>query len=290
MESEKSTRKAAGLPTAPGRRKLVLELLRKMPMPVDRAMIGKDVADHLRLTEAQRAITAPGVDYSYVDWMSGWACNDLKHIGVCEQPARGLYQLTELGQTISSDEVERLHRERIKISRSTKQGKSGDDPGPERDWVQPLLERLKTMSPTAFEHLAKVLLTSAGFDDVQVTGGSGDGGIDGIGMYRPSGFITFHTAFQCKRYQGTVGASAVRDFRGSFIGRSDRGIFITTGSFTRDARDEAARPGANPVDLIDGEALCDLLKEHKLGVKVTLRTVEDVVIDEGYFGQFEDSP
>ena len=101
------------------------------------------------------------------------------------------------------------------------------------------------------------------------------------------GLISFHTAFQCKRYQGSVGSGAVRDFRGSFVGRSERGIILTTGTFTAAALEEAARPGANPVDLIDGEALCDLLKEFKLGVRVTLRTVEDITIDADYFERLQ---
>ncbi|MXY84937.1 MAG: restriction endonuclease [Chloroflexi bacterium] len=221
----------------------------------------------------------------------------MKWIGVCEQPGKALYQLTELGRTISDEEVAQRHRERGRRYRKRQQERStsgidtrdateGDDDDV-RHWEAELLDRLINASPTAFEHLAGALLRAAGFDDVEVTGRGGDGGIDGIGTYRPSGLISFHTAFQCKRYKGSVGSSTVRDFRGSFIGRSDRGIIITTGSFTRDARDEAARPGANPVDLIDGEALCELLKEHSLGVRTTQRTVEDVTIDESYFKQFE---
>ncbi len=286
METTESARAKAGLPGAAELRATVLDVARRMPQPVARRDAVEAVAEYLGLSAEQRAVPGPGNARFYYQFAIGWTLNDLKWVDAFDQPRRGLYRLTDEGRTMTLETVEERHAAR----RGPKDGLPSGPDSPPEPWSIQLLERLKSMSPTAFEHLAKVLLTSAGFDDVQVTGGSGDGGIDGIGMYRPSGFITFHTAFQCKRYQGSVGASAVRDFRGSFIGRSDRGIFITTGSFTRDARDEAARPGANPVDLIDGEALCDLLKEHKLGVKVTLRTVEDVVIDEGYFGQFEDAP
>ncbi len=298
-----SLREQAGVPTFPGLRKVVLETMRTIPMPVHRTEIGDAVADRLGLTPAERAVMEPGdgATRSYVNWVSEFACNDLKHVGVCEQPSRGLYQLTDLGQTISSDEVEKLHRRRVReynekrkkadaISADESDSSHAEvDEHLEDNWVQQLLDRLMNVTPKAFEHLAGALLRAAGFDDVRVTGGSGDGGIDGIGVYRPSGLISFHTAFQCKRYQGSVGASTVRDFRGSFIGQADRGIIITTGTFTKSAREEAGKAGAPPVDLVDGEALSDLLKQHRLGVRVIERTVEDVFIDDAYFDQFEDS-
>ncbi len=295
-----SRREQAGLPTRSEMLPLVLELLRSMPMPVHRLEIGEAVVERLELTPEQVAVTEPGSrGRSFVSWQSEYACNDLKWIGVCEQPGKALYQLTELGRTISDEEVAQRHRERGRRYRKRQQERKdlgaavSDNGGVDDDDVQPwedeLLDRLMSASPKAFEHLAGALLRAAGFDDVEVTGRGGDGGIDGIGTYRPSGLISFHTAFQCKRYKGSVGSSTVRDFRGSFIGRSDRGIIITTGSFTRDARDEAARPGANPVDLVDGEALCQLLKEHSLGVRTMQRVVEDITIDDSYFDQFEDS-
>ncbi|HTW42214.1 MAG TPA: restriction endonuclease [Solirubrobacteraceae bacterium] len=93
--------------------------------------------------------------------------------------------------------------------------------------------------------------------------------------------MSFPVFFQCKRYKGSVGASAVRDFRGAMSGRGDKGLLITTGSFTADAKQEATRDGAPPVDLIDGERLCDLLKEQRMGVNV--RLVEDVEVSPDFF-------
>jgi len=93
--------------------------------------------------------------------------------------------------------------------------------------------------------------------------------------------VSFPVFFQCKRYKGSVGASAVRDFRGAMSGRGDKGLLITTGSFTADAKQEATRDGAPPVDLIDGERLCDLLKEQRMGVNV--RLVEDVEVSPDFF-------
>lgn len=115
-----------------------------------------------------------------------------------------------------------------------------------------------------------------------MTGRTGDGGIDGLGVYRMS-LVSFPVFFQCKRYKGSVGSAAVRDFRGAMAGRGDKGLLITTGTFTSEARAEATRDGAPPIDLIDGNRLCDLLKEYDLGVKTTVRQVEDITVDTEFF-------
>ena len=138
------------------------------------------------------------------------------------------------------------------------------------------------MNPTAFERLAMRLLREAGFQRVEVVGRSGDAGLDGIGLYKMS-LVSFPIYFQCKRYAGGVGASIVRDFRGAMAGRGDKGLIITTGTFTLPARAEATKAGAPPVDLIDGDALCDLIVEYRVGVKVTERTVRNVTVDETFF-------
>ena len=171
-------------------------------------------------------------------------------------------------------------------SPSAKAPPSRADSVPEDEWKEELRERLMDLTPSGFEHFAAALLRADGFTKVEVTGGTGDGGIDGIAMQSRIDPVT--VAFQCKRYQGSVGAPEVRDFRGSFIGRCERGLIITTGIFTRSAKEEATRTGAHPVRLIDGDTLCDLLKEHDLGVYTEM--VPRVTIDDAYFDQFEDSP
>ena len=97
-----------------------------------------------------------------------------------------------------------------------------------------------SITPDAFERLARRLLREAEFDSVNVTGRSGDGGIDGLGVYH-LGLVSFPVIFQCKRYRGSVSPSAVRDFRGAMAGRGDKGLLITTGTFTADAKKEATR-------------------------------------------------
>jgi restriction system protein len=143
-----------------------------------------------------------------------------------------------------------------------------------------LLAVLRGIAPDAFERLARRLLREAGFLKVEVTGRSGDGGIDGIGVLRVN-LLSFQVLFQCKRYQGSVGASAIRDFRGAMVGRSDKGLIITTGTFTPEAKREATRDGAPSIDLIDGDQLCNLLKQLKLGVRTEM--VEKMTVEPGWF-------
>jgi len=145
------------------------------------------------------------------------------------------------------------------------------------DWKQQLLNALLEVPADAFERLAQRLLREARFASVDVTGRIGDGGIDGTGTLVVENLLSFPIFFQCKRYRGSVAPSVVRDFRGAMAGRGDKGLLITTGTFTREGEREAARPGAPPIDLIDGEKLCDLLKTHCLGMRS--RAIEEVTVD-----------
>ncbi len=295
----------AGLPKWDDLMWETLQALRDMPMPVTINAASDAVSDRLNLTDDQRSIPSHDQRWSYVRFQVGFVMSDLKGIGALDQPKRRLYNLTADGADLSKEDMVHRHARRNQEIREKRRARKATVDAPvdpdeadgtaeanqpdehELSWRQELLEALKNISPAAFEQLAAALLEAADFDEVEVTGRSGDGGIDGIGVYHPSGLISFRTAFQCKRYQGSVGPGAVRDFRGSFIGRSDRGIIITTGAFTAAAREEATRAGANPIDLIDGETLCDLLKEYGLGVRVTQRIVEDIAIDDNYFERLD---
>jgi restriction endonuclease Mrr len=155
------------------------------------------------------------------------------------------------------------------------------EPDVEREWKDVLIERLMKMSPDAFERLAQRLLREAGFRNVEVLGKSGDGGIDGVGVYRLS-LVSFPAYFQCKRWANQVTSGAVRDIRGAMSRRGEKGLLITTATFSPAAREEATRDGAPPVELISGEDLCDLLKEHELGVVTTARTIEDIRVIEDF--------
>jgi restriction system protein len=152
----------------------------------------------------------------------------------------------------------------------------------ELSWKDQVLDAVLAMPPDAFERLNQRLLRECGFTQVAVTGRAGDGGIDGKGVLRLGGLSNFQVVFQCKRYTGTVSASVVRDFRGAMIGRADKGLIISTGTFSRDARAEAVRDGAPAIDLVDGQELAELLKRYELGVQTIV--VEQVVVDRAWFG------
>lgn len=116
-----------------------------------------------------------------------------------------------------------------------------------------LLNLLQSLPPEGFERICQRLLRESGFQQVKVTGKTGDGGIDGHGILEINPLVSFKVVFQCKRYQGAVSTSHVRDFRGAMMGRADKGIIMTTGSFTLDAKREAVRDGVPPIELVDGE-------------------------------------
>jgi restriction system protein len=232
---------------------------------------------------------------SEVEYRLAWARTYLKSMGIFANPSRGTWTVTEFGRAVKESEIEPLRRSYLKrlAEERKKKGKAateaGADPelegaGSEEtdDWREELLAVLLKMDPSGFEHLSRRLLRAAGFINTSVTGGAGDGGIDGVGVYRLS-LVSFPVYFQCKRYKGTVGPEKVRDFRGAMQGRGDKGLLITTGTFTAEATKEATRDGAPPIDLIDGERLCDLLKQHQLGVQTTQRTIEDVHIQSEFF-------
>ena len=148
-----------------------------------------------------------------------------------------------------------------------------------KPWRKRLYEVLVSMDPFGFERLTQRVLRECGFTQVEVTKKSGDGGIDGTGKLKINGIFSFNIAFQCKRYQGVVGAGDIRDFRGSLTTNIEKGVFITTGSFSKSAVEEASSPGKQQIDLIDGEEFITKLAEFGIGVK----EVKDYEIDEEYF-------
>lgn len=232
-----------------------------------------------------------------IQYRLAWARTYLKGMGLLTNSKRGVWTVTEAGQTAAPTDIGPLHAQFVASSKKKGKKKSGQksnvaseldqvEAEAEADWKDELLDTLLKMSPTGFERLAQRLLRESGFSSAVVTGRSGDGGIDGQGVYQIS-LLSFPVFFQCKRYSGSVGSSAVRDFRGAMAGRGDKGLLITTGTFTNDARAESTRDGAPPIDLIDGDRLCDLLKEYGIGVSTTERVVEDVKVQADYFSSLE---
>lgn len=229
-----------------------------------------------------------------IDYRLYWSRTYLKKYGLLENSSRGVWALSK-----SDIDIKKLDYEGIvkSVREGNKYVQTNDENTESQDdkiqneiieevknseeWKENLLNILYNITPSAFERLAQRLLRESGFFQVEVTGKSGDGGIDGKGIVRVSGLLSFHVIFQCKRYKGSVTPSQVRDFRGAMQGRADKGILITTGTFTREAIKEATRDGAPPIDLIDGELLCDKLKELKLGIETQL--IETVNIKSEWF-------
>jgi restriction system protein len=225
--------------------------------------------------------------HSEVEYRLAWSRTYLKKYGILENSSRGIWALSPNFSEIKEVdpyEVVKKVREKIEEEKSediqdkVNEASEIDDL---QNWKQKLLNVLFKIEPPSFERLVQRILRESGFTQVEVTGRSGDGGIDGKGILRISGLISFHVMFQCKRYQGSVSSNQIRDFRGAMQGRADKGLFITTGTFTRDAIREATRDGAPPIDLIDGDALSEKLKELKLGMNVEI--VEKVDIEEEWY-------
>jgi restriction system protein len=219
-----------------------------------------------------------------------WARTYLKKFGLITNSSRGVWALTPQGQQtkhIDSDEVRRFVEARNREAAAAAEDESEDtSPVEELTWEDEALEALKRMTPDAFERLCQRLLREAGFIQVEITGRTGDGGIDGRGVVKLGQIISFHVHFQCKRYRESISSPMIRDFRGAMVGRADKGIFITTGTFTRDARQEALRDGAPPLDLIDGDDLVKMLKDFRLGVIIREKIVEDISVDKQWFQTF----
>lgn len=215
-----------------------------------------------------------------------WARNYLKRFGLIENSSRGVWALTAEGQRttqVSQDAVKKKVQEEDRKRREERKAQDVDEAPEELGWETELLEAVKKMPPDAFERLCQRVLRESGFIQVEVMGRSGDGGIDGRGVVKLGSILSFHVHFQCKRFKDTVSSPVVRDFRGAMVGRADKGIIITTGTFTRDAKAEALRDGAPPLDLIDGDDLVQMLKDYRLGVAVTEKVVEDVTVNPNWF-------
>jgi restriction system protein len=228
---------------------------------------------------------------SKVGYNLAWARTYLKKYGLLENSSRGVWSLTDKGRQqpeVDAKDVIAYVREEAKAAEPKRKASKEDgdiveeDIPEEKIWKKRLFHILtEKLSPAAFERLTQRILRESGFVQVEVTGRTGDGGIDGRGIAKVNGLMSFHVLFQCKKYKDSVGAGDMRNFRGAMQGRADKGLFITTGSFTSAAIAEATRDGAPPIDLVDGNDLMDKLKELNLGVAIEM--VEKVSLNEKWF-------
>jgi restriction system protein len=252
-------------------------------------------------TEDEQAETMPNGRTSRLHYYTSWNLTRLKRVGAIDNSKQGVWTVTDRGRSIKEDDVDALWEEtraayrKLRLERQEAGDEdesdlpggeqAGDDAGTD-GWKDELLTHVKALTPAAFERLCQRVLREAGVEQVRVVGGAGDQGIDGVGRVR-LGLLSFPVYFQAKKYDKTVTPSAVRDFRGTMAGRGEKGLLITTASFTPAAYSEATRDGVTPIDLIDGDELCDLLKRHGVGVTVTERIVEDVTVSADFWRTFE---
>jgi restriction system protein len=250
------------------------------------------VIENLNITESDLAETTSN-GQSRIRNQIQWARFYLFKAGLIDNSQRGIWRLTKEGL-----ETKMTEQEVIKLFKGVQEKFSKEKPEKGEEKVKidfddiatedeehsaELLDLIKNLTPSGFEKLCKRLLTEIGINDIEITGGSGDQGIDGLGIVKINEVVSLNIVFQCKRYKDTVSPHHVRDFRGAMQGRGEKGLIITTGRFSKEAKNEANRDGVTPIELIDGERLVELFEKYKLGLKPV--TVYE--IDRDFFKGFQ---
>ncbi len=271
----------------------VLEILRQSGGTGTPAEVVDRAIEMAGVTESeQQAVNKNG--QSRIRNQVYWARQYLVWSGYLDSSRRGVWSFTEAGRQadISSlnplDIFKRVQKTRKKTTTlNASDEKATDEPIPDDEELVShrtrLLEIVRSLPPEGFERLSQRLLRESGFQQVTVTGKAGDGGIDGIGTLQINPFVSFNVLFQCKRYRGAVTPSQVRDFRGAMMGRADKGIIITTGTFTLEAKKEARREGVPAIELVDGDSLVDMFERYEIGL--TPKQTYD--INDKFFDEFQ---
>lgn len=276
----------------------VIETLKRLGGSARPAEVREEIVTKLGISETAQSETLQS-GFPRFDNQVAWARFYLVKAGIIDSSSRGVWTLTEKGRALT-----RLSHEAALEMFKSVHAQFHVDRGPEEtplaeeaeavppqdaasptgiNYRQQLLELLRGLPPTGFERFCQRLLRESGFQEVTVTGRSGDGGIDGLGILQVSPLVSFKVLFQCKRYTGPVTPSQVRDFRGAMQGRADKGIIVTTGGFTSDAKKEAVRDSVPPIKLVDGEKLVTMLEELELG----LHPIKSFKVDESFFDEFK---
>ena len=276
----------------------IVETLRELGNSGTAGEVTDRVLDRLGVSEAEQEETTSN-GHSRVRNQIGWARFYLAKAGYLDASERGVWSLTEKGRTEKLD-PESVHAMFKAVQRQFPRKKAkADSDGPVlpeeeeddetageeiKDYKARLIDVLRALPPSGFERICQRLLRESGFQQVIVTGKSGDGGIDGHGVLEVNPLVTFKVLFQCKRYgdNTAVTPSQVRDFRGAMQGRADKGLIVTTGVFTSDARKEATRDGVPPIELVDGEKLVAMFERAKLG----LRPIQTFEVEDTFFDEF----
>ncbi len=274
----------------------LLDALRKLGGSGTPDEVAEQVATDLDLSDEVQNELLPAGGLRYRTNIA-WARFYLVREGLLDSSKRGVWSLTERGRSthLTLEQAGDIFSRWVKIFDEQRRNKSTiEEPlaeqvaegsgAPSKDYRAEAHEILLSLPPAGFERLSQRLLRESGFIQVVVTGQSGDGGIDGYGTLQINSLVSFKVLFQCKRVSKSVSPSNVRDFRGAMAGRADKGIIITTGIFTAEARREATRDGVPPIELIDGEKLLDMLERLELG----LRPVTTFEVNHVFFTEFKE--
>lgn len=279
----------------------IIETLKELGGSGRPSEVRNAIAKQLNISEQDRTELLSGGAPRF-DNQVAWARFYLVKAGLVDSSKRGVWSLSDKGREINAlsfDAAMTIFRQiRVEFqSEKDTQEKGSPKDEPDEETIAPndtsvnddslyrksLIEVLMSLPPSGFERLCQRLLRESGFEQVIVTGRSGDGGIDGQGILQINPFVSFKVLFQCKRYSGTVSVSQVRDFRGAMMGRADKGIILTTGTFTSDSQKEAVRDGVPPIELVNGEKLLDMFEDLELGL--VPRTTYN--IDFHFFKEFQ---
>jgi len=273
----------------------LLDALRKLGGSATPEEAVEQIAKDLGVTDEEQDEKLPSGEPRFKNQIA-WARFYLVRDGMLDSSKRGVWSLTDKGRTVTLT-YEQAKEIFIRIAKIFRVQRGPDTRGKEpeieqieedtitssENYREQIIQLLLSLPAKGFERLAQRILRESGFTQVVVTGQSGDGGIDGNGTLQINPLLSFKVLFQCKRYKETVAPTHVRDFRGAMSGRADKGIILTTGTFSAEARREASRDGVPPIELIDGEKLVDLLERLELGLK-SITTYE---LDPGFFNEFE---
>lgn len=255
-----------------------IEAIKKLGGSANTEEIYEKIVEDLELSDTLLEVIDGKTGQSALQYNLSWVRTILKNKNILTKGGKGIWVLNGESQIVNSV---------VKTPKIKKVEEQDADEEVEESekWKKDAIEIItEKLSPSSFERLIQRILREKGFSQVEVVGKTGDGGIDGRGIAKINGILSFHIIFQCKRYKGKVSSSEIRDFRGAMVGRTDKGLFITTGTFTRDAIREANRDGAPAIDLMDGEKIAEKLKELNLGVDIELR--EHITVNKKWFENF----
>lgn len=273
----------------------VLDALRELGYSGKPQEVSNKIAETLHLDDAFLDQTLKSGTNRFHNQVA-WARQYLIWEGLLDSSVRGTWKLTERGKNthLNYEQAHHIFLKWVEINQRARKNRNSSDVISEQEEQSPeetelkaetnLLDVLQNLSPSGFERVCKELLREHNFERVEVTGGSHDGGIDGYGILEINPFVSFKVLFQCKRYKGSVSRAHVGDFRNAMIGRAEKGIIMTTGTFTNEAVKEASRDGAPQIELVDGQKLIEMFEKVELGLKPKI--VYEV--DLSYFNKFKD--